>query len=364
MNQYDSGKMAGQLLQAGWQLAEKAENADVVLVNTCSVREKAEIRAIGRLHILNNLKKKKPNLKIVVAGCTTQYNPDLILKKAPFVDLVLGIFNQTEIVRLLDEIAGEKNLAPRVEILPKSRQKLAPLNFYAEIPEQKTKNEAYSAITYGCNNFCSYCVVPFARGREISRPVPEIIGEIKKFDFQKFPRLVLLGQNVNSYRWENFDFPDLLAEVHKISGPKVIKFLTSHPKDASDKLIQTIKNLPKISRTIHLPLQAGDNQILKLMNREYTIDDFKNLVKKIRAEIKDAEISTDIIVGFPGETEEQFQNTLKALREIGFCRINVAAFSSRPKTAAADLPHQLPAEIKAKRLQAVLNYIKNPHNHL
>jgi tRNA-2-methylthio-N6-dimethylallyladenosine synthase len=201
-------------------------------------------------------------------------------------------------------------------------------------------------------------VVPLARGPEISRPPVEIIAEIKQIDFKKFPRLVLLGQNVNSYRRGNFDFADLLEKIHEIEGPKIIEFLTSHPKDTSEKLIQAIKRLPKISRTIHLPLQSGDNQILKLMNRDYTVEDYKKLVEKIRQQIPGAKISTDIIVGFPGETEEKFQNTLKAVREIGFCRVNCAAFSPRPKTAAAALPGQLPTAEKARRLQILLNLVK------
>lgn len=355
MNQYDSQKMAGLLRENGFEAAESALEADVVIVNTCSVRQKAEIRAFGRLHLLKNLRRKKPDLKIVVAGCTSQYHPELILNNASFVDLVLGTFNEPEIIELLKKIGQPPKIRPQVEIVSKKTRE----NFCRPFPLSEEKDEAYVAISFGCNNACSYCVVPLARGPEISRGLPEIIAEIKTLDFKKFPRLILLGQNVNSYSWQNLNFADLLAEVHQIEGPKIIEFLTSHPKDASDKLIQTIAQLPKISRVIHLPLQSGDNQILKLMNRGYTIEDYQKLATKIRQAIPRVKISTDIIVGFPGETEEQFQNTMKAIQEIGFCRINVTAFSPRPKTSAANLAEQLPVEVKARRLQIVLEFIRN-----
>lgn len=378
MNENDSEIVSSILEGLGYSPAESFEDADIILLNTCSVREKAELKVYGRLGELKYLKEKtNPNLIIGVIGCMPQYQKEEIFKKAPFVDLVIGTLNLPHLSKLLEKvIQGEKHV---IEILDerlaenrvertegrKQRTKIGSNEIIDDIdnwtnPKRQSRYQAWISIMYGCDNFCSYCIVPYTRGREISRPKEDIFFEINKLNKNIYKDIVLLGQNVNSYGknlYKDYDFSDLLFDICKLEGIETIEFVTSHPKDMSEKLINTIAQNNKIKKTIHLPLQSGNDHILKLMNRGYTFEDYKNLYIKIKKAMPEANISTDLIVGFPGETESMFQDTLKAVKELEFSRVNTLAFSPRPKTKAENMPNQIPKKIRYERLQELMKAI-------
>ncbi len=309
MNENDSERIAAQLEKKGYQPAKKIDQADLVVINVCSVRQSAMDRVYSKV-------KKLKNPKIILTGC--------LLEK------------------------DKKQLASQVnEIWPIIDLKIS--------PKRQSSDQALVPIMTGCNNFCTYCVVPYTRGREYSRPAQEIIKEVEDLVKKEYKEITLLGQNVNSYQ----GFPKLLKLINDIPGNFKIKFLTSHPKDMSDELIKVIAQNKKISQEIHLPVQSGDNQILKKMNRGYTVRDYQNLVKKIQQAIPQAKISTDIIVGFPGETEKQFQNTIKLVKEIGFKKAYISAYSCRAGTAAAKLKDDVSSDEKKRRKRILLNILNN-----
>lgn len=345
MNFHDSERIAGILGTEGYQLTDRPEKADLIIFNTCSIREKAEQKFYSDLGRLKRLKRRKPELKIGVGGCIAQQEGERIFERAPYVNLILGPQN---IEILLELIKSERKVC--LEDRPSYAR--------VKIPTYRSdKVRAWVSIMYGCDNFCSYCVVPYTRGRERSRPWRDIYSEVEELALNGYKEITLLGQNVNSYGKnleEKIDFPELLYKIHEIDGIERIRFITSHPKDLSQKLIKAMKDLPKICEHIHLPLQSGSDRILKLMNRGYKYSDYKEKVDLLRAEIQGIAITTDIITGFPGETEEDFEKTLKALSEIDFDGIFAFKYSKRPNTAALKLPYHLPEEIKAKRLTKVL----------
>ena len=314
MNKSDSERMAVRLEKKGYQPIKKIERADLVLINVCSIRQSAVNRVYSRV---KKIRFQKPKSKIILTGC--------ILEK-----------DKKKLKDQVDEIWPIINLKAKTK--------------------HQCSQSAFVPIMTGCDNFCSYCVVPHTRGREYSRPAQEIIEEVNDLVKKGYKEITLLGQNVNSYQGQNF--PKLLKSINNIPGNFQIKFMTSHPKDMSDKLIKTIAQSEKISKEIHLPIQSGDNEILKKMNRGYTVEDYKNLAKKIRQKIPKAEISTDIIVGFPSETKKQFQNTVNLVKEIGFCQIYASAYSPRTNTAAAKLKDNVPSDEKKKRKRTVLEMIK------
>jgi len=316
MNESDSERLAAKLEKKKYKLTDKIESADLIIINTCSVRQSAIDRVYSKIKQFNKLKIKNPKLKIILTGCI------LIKDKRKF----------------------EKEVD---EIWPI-------IDFQSEA-KHSSKKQAFIPIMTGCNNFCSYCAVPYTRGREKSRPKKEILKEIKELINKKYEKIMLLGQNVNSYK---FNFANLLEEIAKIKGNFEIRFMTSHPKDMSDELIKVIKENKKISKEIHLPIQSGDNTILKKMNRGYTVGCYKKLIKKIKKEIPKVILSTDIIVGFPGETEKQFQNTVKLVKEIKFKQIYVARYSPRSGTTASKLKDNIPADEKKKRKRIILDLIK------
>ena len=369
MNKNDSEKMAALLEAAGYRSAEDWRAADLVIINTCSVRSNAERRAFGHLGQLKNLKKHKPHLTIVVAGCLPQRDAKLITAKTPFVDLVIGTHNIHRLPILLKGLKQGGNIekeqnkitgrglddVPLTEILPQRCDEMA------VVPSKRDKKTpAWVTIMYGCNNFCSYCVVPYVRGREVSRPAADIVKEISAIDPATHKLVTLLGQNVNSYSRGGLDFADLLKLVAGKFPDLTFEFLTNHPKDTTAKVIETVKALPNVLRSFHVPLQAGSDRILKLMNRKYAVSDYIGLIKKIRQALPEAKISTDIIVGFPSETDEEFEQTYKILKELNFHRVNVAAFDPRPGTPAADLTDQVPLPVRQERLQKVLLLVKKP----
>ncbi len=348
MNAKDSEKLLGIMKMIGYESSE-SEDADFVLYNTCTVREHANIRVYGRLGVLKNQKEKNPDMITALCGCMMQeeHVVDKIKKSYRNVDIIFGTHNIYKLAELLflhfacggmqiDILDGPEGI---VEDLPSERK------FYFKCGVN---------IMYGCNNFCSYCIVPYVRGRERSRQPDDILREVEKLANEGVVEVMLLGQNVNSYE---FDFPKLLDDVSKIEGIKRVRFMTSHPKDLSDALIDVIKNNPKIARHIHLPLQSGSSAILKEMNRKYTKEDYLNLVKKIRDNIEDVSITTDIIVGFPGETEEDFLETLDVVNKASFDSAFTFIYSKRTGTKAASMTNQIDKDTVNDRFNRLLKTV-------
>lgn len=343
MNFHDSEKIAGILKSEGYDESKDTKDADIIIFNTCSIREKAEQKFFSQLGRIKSLKKRKPSLKIVVTGCIAQQEGEKILKRSPYVDFVIGPQN----IPFLNKIIEASN----TKVFTTKNQEIASI----ETPiERKDKVKAWVNIMYGCNNFCSYCVVPYTRGREISRSSASIIKEIKELAEVGCKEVTLLGQNVNSYS-SDINFPQLLIEINKIDYLKRIRFVTSHPKDLSDEVIFAIKELEKVCEHIHLPLQSGSSRILNLMNRKYTYSDYIKKIEKLRKEIPNIAITSDIIAGFPQERDEDHKETLKALKEIEFDGIYAFKYSNRPNTRSSKMDGQIPCDIKSQRLNEILD---------
>ncbi|MBI5049842.1 MAG: tRNA (N6-isopentenyl adenosine(37)-C2)-methylthiotransferase MiaB, partial [Nitrospirae bacterium] len=317
MNVHDSEKIAGILSESGYNAADSVTDADVIVLNTCSVRQKAEQKFFSELGRLKAEKKKNPDLKIAVAGCIAQQRGSDIFERFPYVDFIFGPQN----IDSLEKWISDKPQA--IDARQQTSDYAVRGTRYAEQNPIKREGQvkAWVAIMHGCNNFCSYCVVPYTRGREKSRHSMDILNEIREIAVQGFKEVALLGQNVNSYGKnlpENIDFPDLLKVIHEINDIQRIRFITSHPRDLSEKLIKTMRDLPKVCEHMHLPIQAGSDKILSLMNRGYSYIQYKEKIDMLRTEIPDIAITTDIIVGFPGETDDDFECTVNALKEIEF----------------------------------------------
>ena len=342
MNVHDSEKILGVLEMEGFMPTDNPRSADLIIFNTCSIRQKAEQKFYSELGRIKSYKKFNPRLKIAVAGCIAQQEGKNIFKRARHVDFVFGPQNITALKHFVAEghvpVATEENTLIAIEDLPARRS--------AGI-------SAWVTIMYGCNNFCSYCVVPYTRGRERSRPSEHIVAEVSKIAEEGYREVTLLGQNVNSYE-SDVDFPGLLRKLDRVGGVERIRFVTSHPKDLSTALIDAINELPKICEHIHLPLQSGSTAILEMMNRRYSFEDYIEKVAALRAKIPDISITSDIIAGFPGETEEDHRLTLKALREIEFDGTFAFKFSPRPKTKAATMQGNPAEEVKSERLYEIL----------
>ncbi len=317
MNKADSERMAGAFEKKGYEVAKKIGQADVIVINTCSVRESAENRVFG---LINNLaQKKKKGQKIILTGC------------------MLG---SAQGERRRYTFAQLKKRLPQVDEFKAIEELIGP-----EAPKRKKKTSAFVPIMRGCDHFCSYCVVPYARGKEISRDFEELVCEVEELAKRGYKEITLLGQNVNSYRPS---FAKLLRRLHRIKGIKKISFITSNPWDLTDEIIEAMC-LPRIDRNLHLPVQSGDNQILKKMNRPYTADEYFQLVEKIRTKIPKIKISTDIIVGFPGETKKAFENTVKLCQKANFSKAYIAKYSPRPGTAAFKLKDNVSPDEKKRR---------------
>ncbi len=351
MNAKDSEKLAGILESAGYVPVD-TEAADFVLYNTCTVRENANTKVYGRIGYLGNLKKKNPEMRIALCGCMMQepHVIEKIKKSYRFVDIVFGTHNIYMLAELIwRKVSGEK----RVFELWEGTDKIV-----EDLPsEHKYGFKAGVNIMYGCNNFCSYCIVPYVRGRERSRKPEDIIAEVKKLAAEGIVEVMLLGQNVNSYG-KTLDTPmsfaELLREVEKVDGIERIRFMTSHPKDLSDELIEVMKDSKKICRHLHLPMQSGSTEILRRMNRKYTKDDYLTLVNKIKTAMPEISLTTDIIVGFPGETEEDFCDTLDVVAKAGFDSAYTFLYSKRTGTPAATMENQVPDEVAKERFNRLL----------
>ena len=355
MNARDSEKLAGVLERIGYVETED-ENADFVIYNTCTVRENANLRVYGRLGYLHSLKKKNPHMMIALCGCMMQ-EPQVVekLKKSySFVNLIFGTHN----IYKFAELVVSALLSDRMVIdIWKDTDKIV-----EDLPtERKYPFKSGVNIMFGCNNFCSYCIVPCVRGRERSRNPKDIIREIERLVADGVVEVMLLGQNVNSYGKnleEPMTFAQLLQEVEKIEGLKRIRFMTSHPKDLSDELIEVMKNSRKICRHIHLPLQSGSSRILKLMNRRYDKEKYLELVRKIREAMPDISLTTDIIVGFPGETEEDFLETMDVVEKVRYDSAFTFIYSKRTGTPAAVMEDQVPEDVVKDRFDRLLKKVQ------
>jgi tRNA-2-methylthio-N6-dimethylallyladenosine synthase len=349
MNEYDSDKMADVLAGAeGTVKTDTPEDADIILFNTCSVREKAQEKVFHDLGRVKHLKQLNPNLVIGVGGCVASQEGDAIVARAPYVDIVFGPQTLHRLPQLM--AARRASGKPQVDVSFPEIEK-----FDAMPPARTDGSSAFVSIMEGCSKYCTFCVVPYTRGDEVSRPVADVLAEIAGLTAQGVREITLLGQNVNAYRGalDDGEFADLaflLETIAEMDGISRIRYTTSHPREVTQRLIDTYRSVPKLVSHLHLPVQSGSDRILAAMKRGYTVLEYKSLVKKLRAARPDLSLSSDFIIGFPGETEEDFERTLKLAEELGFDNSFFFIYSPRPGTPAADMADDTPQELKVQRL--------------
>lgn len=349
MNEYDSELVSGILDNYSCQKTHSPEDADIILVNSCSVRSKAEQRAIARLSQFKNYKKKNPELIIGLLGCVAQRQKSQIISENPFIDVVFG----PDSYRRLPEILNGCSF-PIVDA------RLSKGELYDDvIPLRNSKANAWIPIMRGCDKFCSYCIVPYTRGRERSRPIESVIREVKGAIDDGFKEITLLGQNVNSYHYKDYTFSDLLEMVSDINDVRRIRFMSPYPEEVDTKTLELMRERENVCSHIHLPLQSGSSHVLDLMNRTYNQAKYLSIVEKIKKIAPDSSITTDIIVGFPGETEEDFQETLKVMDKVMFDTAFMFKYSPRPGTKAAQMNDDIPDKIKSERLLKVIEKQKD-----
>lgn len=352
MNERDSETIAGVFQGRGMAEASDMASADLIMVNTCTVRDKAEQKVYGLLGKFRELKEENPDLILGICGCMPQQQEVAkhIKSRYPFMDIIIGTHNLNILNTYLEQVLKE-----RAQVLEVWEQRA---DEELDLPARRSGNyKAFVNINWGCNNFCTYCIVPYVRGREKSRPPQTIVREIRDLVKDGFMEITLLGQNVNSYGKdlpEKPDFADLLGQINAIDGVERIRFMTSHPRDAGDRLIEAIASLPKVCNHLHLPLQAGSNRILERMNRGYTAEHYLGIVEKLRAAVPDIALTTDLIVGFPGESEEDFEATLAMVRQVRFDSAFTFIYSPRQGTPAAKMKGQLETQEKKERLQRLI----------
>ena len=349
MNISDAERMEGQLKTIGYERVEEMEDADLILLNTCCVRETAEDKVYGKIGEIKHIKRANPDLIFGITGCMAQKESDGLIKRAPHIDFVLGTNKVHELTHVVQEIERERGHIVDTQ--------LGETELPDDVPVARGgKFSAWVPIMYGCNNFCTYCIVPYVRGRERSRLPEDVVKEVREAVAQGYKEVTLLGQNVNSYGKDHkqADFADLLKMVDEVPGIERVRFMTSHPKDLSDKVIATIRDGAHICEHIHLPVQYGSNKLLKAMNRVYTVESYKDLVRRIRQEIPDASLTTDLIVGFPGETDEDFAEMLAFLREIRYDSAYTFIYSKRSGTPAATMENQVDDKVKHQRLEQLM----------
>lgn len=349
MNEHDSETIAGLLSEMGYKATEDKKEASVAIINTCSVRDNADKRFFGTLGQLKKIKETNPDFTVCVCGCMMQQQHviDTVKQKYPWVDIIFGTHNIHQFPKLLESVLGEKQKmvdvwddgGDIVEGLPVKRQ---------------FAHKALVNIMFGCNNFCTYCIVPYTRGRERSRHSEEILAEVRDLVQDGVQEITLLGQNVNSYQGD-VDFAGLIRKLNEVEGLERIRFMTSHPKDISEELIRAFQDCDKLCNHIHLPVQAGSNRVLERMNRKYTREHYLDLIRKFREARPDIAITTDIIVGFPGETEEDFQDTLSLVREVGFDSAFTFLYSVRKGTPAENYEDQVPEDVKHERFNRLVD---------
>ena len=356
MNVHESEKLAGMLRSLGYTETENMENADVIVFNTCCIRDAAEQKVLGNIGAVKKLKKLNPDLIIAVCGCMSQENgrAELFKQKYPHVSIVIGTHNLHKFKDYLIQYQQTKKKV--FEIWQSEKDICEDVDMY-----RTSNNNAWVNIMYGCNNFCTYCIVPYVRGRERSRAMADIIAEVKQLIAEGYKYITLLGQNVNSYGNDFKDgtnFAQLLTELAHLDGDFRIKFMTSHPKDLTTEVINAIATEPKLSKVIHLPVQSGSNKILKLMNRNYTVEHYKSLIKQIKDTVPNYFISTDIIVGFPHETEKDFMDTYNLVQEVNYGGVFGFMYSPRTGTIAEQMENQVPQDIKNARVNKLLSLSK------
>ena len=361
MNDHDSEVITGLLLSLGYKPTDNLEDADLILYNTCCVRENPERKVYGHISSFRELKEKNPELIIGICGCMTQQKNELkkILKRLPHVDLIFGTHNIHRLPELLQRATNGEKV---VEIWDEAEYSEGQ-DFRDSLPvERKDRLKAFVNIIYGCTNFCTYCIVPYVRGKEHSRLPEKIIEDVHSLVNDGYKEITLLGQNVNAYGKDlskGVSFSNLLRKLDKIDGLERIRFMTSHPKDMGDDLIEAMADLGKLCEHLHLPVQAGGSSLLKRMNRGYTRAKYIDLVSKIKSAIPDISLTTDLIVGFPGETEEDFEETLSLVKEVEFDSAFTFIYSPREGTPAAKLPNQIPEEVKKERIYKLIELQNN-----
>ena len=350
MNESDSERLAHQLESVGYVPTEEVDAADLIILNTCCVRETAENKIYGRIGELKHLKEKNKNLIIAITGCMAQKNQADMFKRAPHIDIVLGTHNIQHINEMVKEVQRTKKRQVNVDmdntVLPELAAKPNG-TFFAWVP-----------IMNGCNKFCTYCIVPHVRGREISRPVDAIVKDVRELGEKGFKEITLLGQNVNSYGLDfkdGTDFGTLVDALDGIPGIERIRYMTSHPQDMTKGMVDALGRSSNIVTQLHLPVQSGSDNILKRMNRHYSVEKYKDLLQYCREKIDGVTITTDIIVGFPGETEKDFQQTLQLLKDVRYDMAFTFIYSKRSGTPAAEFEEQVPEEVKRVRLQALMD---------
>ena len=350
MNKYDSEKMVGLLENSGIRLTENLDNADVIILNTCSIRDKAEHKVYSQLGRLSPLKKKNPNLIIGVGGCVAQIQGEKILQRAPQVDLVFGTLNINKLPKLIKEI---EETGARIADIDSNSD----IDTDSATIKRNGTVHAWVSIMHGCDNYCTYCIVPYTRGREKSRTKEAIFAEIRGLSEKGFKEVTLLGQNVNSYGKDladDIDFPDLLSLIDKIDGIERIRYMTSHPKDLSDKLINAMADLPKACESLHLPIQSGSDNVLYNMKRGYTSEEYLKKIDKVKEAIPKISLSSDIIIGFPGETDDDFEKTRDIIKSVRYDGIFLFKYSPRPETPASEFLNQIPNDVKQTKFEEIM----------
>lgn len=355
MNIHESEKIAGILRRMGYESAKELSEADIIVFNTCCIRENAENHAFGNIGALKKLKKQKPDLLIVVGGCMTQEKgkTEILKKKFPFIDVMFGTLNLEDLETLIRRKKAQKKKV--IEI----REKEGEIVEFTDAYRTSYPN-AWVNIVYGCNNFCSYCIVPYVRGRERSRNPENIIREVKELVAQGYKEITLLGQNVNSYGSDgktDCTFAQLLDAVASIDGEFRLRFMTSHPKDFNEDVVKVMKKHPKICRLVHLPVQSGSNTILSAMNRRYTREKYLEGIKMLRSYLPEAEVTTDIIVGFPGEMEEDYLQTEALVKEVDFASAFTFVYSPREGTKAATMDGQISEDVQKDRIMRLVELV-------
>ena len=352
MNEYDSDKMSDVLKHShGLELTDNIDQADVLLVNTCSIREKAEEKLFHQLGRWKKLKTTKPNLVIGVGGCVASQEGDLILKRAPYVDLIFGPQTLHRLPNMLNDVLDKSQVSIDISF--------PEIEKFDHLPEPHSDTaSAFVSVMEGCSKYCTFCVVPYTRGEEISRPFNDVIREVEVLAEQGVKEINLLGQNVNAYRGlmddgEIADLALLIAIVAQVSGIERIRYTTSHPVEFSDRLIKTYAEVPELVSHVHLPVQSGSDKILGSMKRGHTVVEYKSKIRKLREIRPDISLSSDFIIGFPGETEEDFNNTMKLIDEMGFDKSFSFIYSKRPGTIAASLPDDVDQTVKKQRLGVI-----------
>ena len=356
MNEYDSDRMVDVLAAEGIEKTDSPEDADIILFNTCSVREKAQEKVFHDLGRVRLLKQAKPDLVIGVGGCVASQEGEAIVRRAPYVDLVFG----PQTLHRLPQLIRERRISgrPQVDVSFPEIEK-----FDALPPARVQGGSVFVSVMEGCSKFCTYCIVPYTRGEEISRPLDGVLAEIAGLAAQGVQEVTLLGQNVNAYRGlmddgETADFAFLLECVHDIPGIERVRYTTSHPREMTQRLFDAYAHLPKLVSHLHLPVQSGSDRVLAAMKRGYTVLEYKSIVRKLRAARPDISLSTDFIVGFPGETEADFEATMKLIDEVGFDASSSFLYSPRPGTPAAELADDTPQDVKARRLKRLQKRIE------